>query len=87
MAPQTPTRRVRPFRHALLGVILATAGLAFQAGAAEYPRGIHEWEPPARVEPGYPSLDCDPDILIWKRFCPDCVPNRPLEYCSDAALR
>jgi hypothetical protein len=80
-------RRLRRFRHVLLGCILATAGLAFQVGSAEYARDIHAWEPPAGAGPAYPSLDCDPDILIWKRFCPDCLSNRPLERCSDAALR
>ena len=88
-------------RQALAVFALTIAGLWFQAHAAEFPRDIHEWEQPAPPEPSvsqpvldtagdghrYPDLDCDPDILIWKRFCPDCVSNRPLEHCSDAALR
>ena len=101
MASRNPTQRVRRLHQALLGFFLATAGLVFQVCSAEFPRDIHEWEEPAVPEPGasqaagdqagtgpsYPSLDCDPDVLIWQRFCPECVSNRPVEHCSDAALR
>ena len=84
------TRMLRALRRlpAILG--LAMAGAAFQAVPAEFARDIHAWTPP----PGgpsaplvYPDLGCDPDLLIWKHYCIDCIPNRPLEHCSDAALR
>ena len=92
--------RVPPqFRQSLAILTLAIAGVAFPAHPAESPPDLPEWEHPAPPEPTvpvlatagdghrYPGLDCDPDVLIWKHFCPDCVSNRPLEHCSDAALR
>ena len=63
---------------AILG--LAMAGAAFQAVPAEFARDIHAWTPP----PGgpsaplvYPDLECDPDLLIWKRYCIDCGDPEP----------
>ena len=87
------------FRQPLAIFALAIAGVAFPAHPAESPPDLSEWEHPAPPEPNgpvretgghggsYPGLDCDPDALIWKRLCPDCISNRPLEHCSDAALR
>src|SRR5262245_55482119 len=60
-------------RRALLG--LAVSGLALQvppagAGSGDGPR--------------YVDFDCDPDSSIVRRFCPDCVANRPQLHCADA---
>jgi hypothetical protein len=71
-------------RRASAALALTLAGMAFPTYPAQALSDLAEWEYPAPPESG---LDCDPDVLIWKRFCPDCVSGRPLEHCSDAALR
>lgn len=73
-------------------ITVGLSALAFYALAFDGPHDVFESGYPDPVATGTPDwpdpdLDCDPDLLIWKRYCPDCVSNRPLELCGDAALR
>ena len=76
---------------------LAIGGLAFPVHPAAFPPDPPGWDRPTHLDPSpllpvavletvyrghpYPDLDCDPDILILRRFCPDCVTNRLPGHC------